>query len=109
MNITGFDLEKAEWAHDETILAHEVIPEGMNPPFDSAWGYLEGPAAMEGHAHAHEEVYIVIKGEGVVTVGEEEAEVTPGDVIEIPPDIYHTIRCENEGDLLWMAFWWESN
>lgn len=107
MNITGFDREKAAPAHNNTILAHEVIPENMNPPFDSAWGYLEANSQMEGHAHPTEEVYIVIKGRGKVVIGEKEAEVKAGDVIEIPPDEYHTMKCEDNGPLLWTAFWWE--
>ena len=108
MNITGFDVDKAKPAHNETILAHEVIPEGMNPPFDSAWGYLEDNSEMEGHSHATEEVYMIFKGEGTVIVEEEEATVSAGDVVEIPPNAYHTMKCNNKGPLLWAAFWWNT-
>ena len=30
----------------------------------------------------------------------------PGDVIEIPPDVVHTMTCQDAGPLLWAALWW---
>ncbi len=39
-------------------------------------------------------------------VGDEERPVGPGDVVEIPPGAYHTVRNESDGELLWFALWW---
>ncbi len=107
MKIKRFSKEKAQSGHNGTILTDEVIPEGMKPPFDSAWGYLENNSKMEVHSHPVEEIYIVIKGEGKVMVADEVEDVTVGDVVEIPPDKEHTMICENKGPFLWVAFWWE--
>jgi len=31
-------------------------PEGIDPPFNSAWGYLENKSGMEAHSHSAEEI-----------------------------------------------------
>jgi mannose-6-phosphate isomerase-like protein (cupin superfamily) len=106
MNIRRFDPAKASKAHNDTILASAFLPEGMAAPFDSAWGYLEDGSAMEPHSHPSVEIYVVIRGGGTVHVGDERQAIGPGDVIEIPPDVMHTVSCERAGPLLWAALWW---
>ncbi|MFW6308934.1 MAG: cupin domain-containing protein [bacterium] len=107
MDIKRFVKEKAQEAHEGTILADDVVPEGLNPPFGHAWGYLENNSEMESHSHPTEEIYIVVQGQGFVQVGEEKSKVVPGDVVEIPPGKEHTMVCKEEGPLLWAALWWE--
>jgi quercetin dioxygenase-like cupin family protein len=34
----------------------------------------------------------VLAGRGIMTIGDEDREVIPGDTIHIPPDIVHSIR-----------------
>jgi len=106
MNIQRFIPAKAHKAHNETILASAFVPAGMRAPFDAAWGYLENDSAMEAHAHPTAEIYVVIRGQGTVHVGDEQEAVGPGDVIEIPPDATHTMSCQSDGPLLWAALWW---
>ena len=106
MNISKFDKNTAVGGHDDTILASAVLPEGMASPFGHAWGYLENGGEMEGHTHPTTEVYLVFAGKGTVVVGDEKAEVSCGDVIEIPPDVYHTMICGDNTALLWAALWW---
>ena len=108
MNIQRFLREQAHKAHNDTILASAVLPAGMSAPFDAAWGYLENDSAMEAHAHPSAEIYLVIKGRGTVNVGDEASPVEPGDVIEIPPDVVHTMSCRDAGPLLWAALWWKA-
>lgn len=46
-----------------------------------------------GHAHAdREEIYVIVRGRGVVIVGEESISVQPDDVLYIPPGPAHTTR-----------------
>lgn len=49
--ISRFDHANAQKAHGDTILAGAVLPDGLHSPFDHAWGYLNGPGAMEPHIH----------------------------------------------------------
>jgi mannose-6-phosphate isomerase-like protein (cupin superfamily) len=105
--IANFSKETASKSHNGTILASRVLPEGMKAPFGDAWGYLEGKSMMEAHAHPTDEVYIIVSGKGVCGIGDEKFGVKPGDVVTIPPDMMHTMECEDGETLLWAAFWWE--
>ena len=106
MKISRFDKATASGGHNDTILASAVLPHGMTAPFGHAWGYLENGGEMEGHTHPTTEVYLVFSGTGTVVVGEESAAIKCGDVIEIPPNVYHTVICDADATLLWAALWW---
>ena len=106
INISRFDKNTAVGGHNDTILASEVLPKGMTSPFGHAWGYLENGGEMEGHSHPTNEVYFVFSGSGTVVVGNEKMKVSCGDVIEIPPNAYHTMICEENAVFLWAALWW---
>ena len=105
--ITRFDPAKAHKAHAGTIQASPVLPEGLLSPFDHAWGYLNGPGAMEEYKHHKEEVYVFTNGNGYVVVDGTCYHVGPGDVVYIPPDALHSVVNEAEGELKWAAFWWD--
>ena len=105
-NKTTFSTEKAYKAHQDTILAGPVLPEGMKAPFDHAWGYLDKPGEMEYHQHDKEEVYFFFEGDGFVRIDGEEIPVSVGDVIRIPPNAMHTVVNRKEQKLLWAALWW---
>jgi methionyl-tRNA synthetase len=61
---------------------------------------------MDGHSHTNAEIYFFHSGTGTVIVGDEEAPVSPGLVVEIPSDTWHTVRNDSDGELLWFALWW---
>lgn len=103
---TTFDPATAQLAHENTILAAPVMPEGLVSPFDHAWGYLDEPGEMEYHKHYKEEVYFFFKGEGFVRIDGEEFPVAPGDVVRVPPDAMHTVINRQNRQLLWAALWW---
>ena len=103
---SNFDPNRAISAHQNTILAAPVMPEGLNAPFDHAWGYLDQPGEMEYHKHPKEEIYFFFKGTGFVRIDGEDIPVVPGDVVRIPPDAMHTVVNKEHAELLWAAFWW---
>ena len=106
MNISRFETQTASKAHKDTILASAVLPAGMKAPFDHAWGYLNDNGSMELHAHPSHEVYFFFEGDGFVVVGDERCAVRGGDVVEIPPNVMHTVENESSKPLLWAALWW---
>ena len=106
MNVGRFDKAAARPAHHNTMLAMDLLPPGVKAPFSHAWGYLGPHSAMEGHTHPTQEIYFFHQGQGVVVVGDEQRPVSPGDVVDIPPDAYHTVRNDSDGELLWFALWW---
>ena len=105
--VSRFNKETAPKAHLDTILAGGVLPAGMKAPFGHAWGYLEGKSMMEVHAHPKDEIYLVFAGRGFCHIGDERFEVKPGDVVEVPPDVMHSMECEDGDTFLWAAFWWD--
>jgi len=107
INKSRFDKNTASGGHNNTILSSAVLPKGMSAPFAHAWGYLENGKEMEGHSHPSDEIYLVFAGKGTVVVGDEKAEVSCGDIIEIPPNAYHTMICGENTTLLWAALWWK--
>lgn len=45
---------------------------------------------LKPHVHEnHEQIYYIIKGSGIISVGDEEAEVKAGDCIYLPSDVPH--------------------
>lgn len=108
MVIRRYNDLNASPAHSGTIRAHEVLPHDgeFTVPFQSAWGYLASAGALEVHSHRTDEIYIIFKGKGRVRVGDETAEVSCGDIVEIPSDMPHNIENLTDSELLWLAFWW---
>ena len=106
VTVERFDKSTAHKAHGGTIWAAPFLPSDMEAPFDSAWGYLDEPGALEPHSHPTDEIYFVFQGQGRVVVAGEEAPVKMGDVISIPANAEHSIICD-EGPLMWAAIWWE--
>ncbi len=47
---------------------------------------------QRGHSHAPEQVYFILEGSGVMTVGNDEQEVHVGDCVLIPSGAEHGIR-----------------
>ena len=105
--VSRFNKETAPKGHNGTILAGKVLPKGLKAPFGDAWGYLEGASMMEAHSHPTDEFYLVVGGRGYCHINGERFAVSPGDVVEIPPNATHTMECEEGETLLWAAFWWK--
>ena len=63
------------------FLAHASVPPG---------------AKLEGHVDPMEEIYIIQTGKGLMQVGDDKQEVSPGDAIHIPIGDFHELT--NIGD-----------
>jgi mannose-6-phosphate isomerase-like protein (cupin superfamily) len=44
------------------------------------------------HAHPTHEWYYVTAGRGVMTVGDDDRDITQGDLVYIPPNVVHSLR-----------------
>ena len=55
------------------------------------------------HSHAPEQVYFILEGSGLMTVGAETQEVGPGDCIFVPPEAHHGIRNQGQGLLRYFS------
>ena len=61
-----------------------------------AQGELKPGKAIELHADPYEEIYYVLQGKGLMTVGVERQRVALGDAVLIPAGALHSL--ENDGD-----------
>jgi quercetin dioxygenase-like cupin family protein len=58
--------------------------------------------ALNPHHHAPSEIYFVIQGKGVVTLGQDEHTVHAGDAVFIPGNVRHGIANRSEGDVVFV-------
>jgi mannose-6-phosphate isomerase-like protein (cupin superfamily) len=68
--------------------------------------WVEGPPGSEQPHHTHpesEQVYVIVKGRGLMMVGDEEQEVGPGMLVFIPPGTPHAIRNTGSDQLLYVS------
>jgi mannose-6-phosphate isomerase-like protein (cupin superfamily) len=47
-----------------------------------------------------------MEGEADLSVGDETQHVMVGDIVPIPANAFHKIRCLANKRLLWIALWW---
>ena len=52
---------------------------------------VKGGEKVHPHQHPTYEFYYVTHGRGIMQIGDETAEVYPGDLIKIPPDTVHSL------------------
>ena len=54
-----------------------------------AWTTLEPGHEARPHSHSYEQIVYIVSGRVRFTVGDESAELGPGDVLLVPPNIEH--------------------
>lgn len=68
--------------------------------------WVEGEHGSEQPVHAHganEQVYVIIRGRGIMRVGNEQQEVGPGTVVFVPPGTGHAILNAGEEPLVYVS------
>jgi mannose-6-phosphate isomerase-like protein (cupin superfamily) len=99
MDVRNVKQVEPEVEHNGTVPVWWLIhPREMKELTDG--GYLELANEFEvavggevfPHDHPTHEFYFVMTGQGVMTVGGEARDVSPGDLIYIPPDTIHSLR-----------------
>jgi mannose-6-phosphate isomerase-like protein (cupin superfamily) len=68
--------------------------------------WVEGEPGSEQSLHAHsdnEQVYVIVRGRGLMKVGEEQEEVGPGTMVFVPPKTDHAIRNPGDEPLLYVS------
>lgn len=75
---------------------------------EACWAILKPGESMTPHKHLPGmvgEIYAIIKGRGLMRIGDEEEEVHEGDVVFIPPEAVHSLTNNGDEELIWFAFW----
>ena len=68
--------------------------------------WVEGGPASGQQVHEHpeqEQIYVIVRGRGLMHVGGEEQEVRPGTLVFVPPATPHAIRNVGEEPLAYVS------
>lgn len=69
-------------------------------------GTLKGGCRTGGGAHEKTEIYYIVRGKGILWLDEDSLSVKPGDIIVIPPHVFHWIDNRmNEEDFVLLTMW----
>ena len=99
-------LEQSPQNHRGGQVSHLLLAPGQFGAENLAVTWVEGKPGSEQPLHSHpanEQVYVIVGGRGVMTVGEERQEVVPGTAILVPPDTPHSIRCVGDERLVFVS------
>jgi mannose-6-phosphate isomerase-like protein (cupin superfamily) len=92
-------LEESPRNHRGGQVSYLLLTKGQFGSENLSVTWVEGGPGSEQLLHAHpanEQVYVIVRGRGLMKVGEEEQEVEAGTLVFTPPGTQHAIR--NVGD-----------
>jgi len=64
------------------------------------WVDVSPGSCQHPHRHLPEQVYVIVRGEGTMKVGEKYKTVKVGDVVYIPPNVVHGIENISDTEML---------
>ncbi|MCM3216677.1 class I tRNA ligase family protein [Niallia taxi] len=110
IKITKYDQSKA--THEYDILCQRLYPlndDIYTSPFGGMLATVKPLKTSKPHDHHEVESFIIFKGKGLITIGDEQSEVVQGDVIYIPPFTNHSLlNLSSTEDLIYYTSWWEN-
>jgi mannose-6-phosphate isomerase-like protein (cupin superfamily) len=71
-----------------------------------AMTWVECPPGSEQQAHRHdtqEQVYVIIRGHGVMRVGDEQQTVSAGALVFVPPGSDHSVRNDSDEAMTYIS------
>jgi len=93
------DAAVEEW---HRLRSHVLMDAGELGSRNMSVTWLEVPAGVEQTLHSHEEaeqVYVVVRGSGHMTVAGDRQPISEGDLVLVPPATDHAISSEESGEL----------
>ncbi|GAB4569605.1 MAG: hypothetical protein Tsb0020_23850 [Haliangiales bacterium] len=86
-----------------------ALPRGDHElPCGAAWGQVGPGQSSRRHMHHERERWLIVAGRGLVSADGVSREVGPGDDIDLPPFVAHTIENPSPDQPLWfVTLWWE--
>lgn len=99
-------LEKSPRNHRGGQVSYLLLTEGQFGSKNLSITWVEGEPdsgqPMDSHP-GNEQVYVIVRGHGVMRVGDEQQEVGPGTMVFIPPGAGHAIRNTGEEPLVYVS------
>jgi len=91
-------------------LLRRVLPSrdlAEEAPWGTAWATVLPGTATDPHGHDEEEIFIVLHGEGILRIGDEDVPLAAGDAVRIPRHERHTFRNESSAPLQFLSIYWD--
>lgn len=81
-------------SHGECLVSHVLHAKQDAPETDLTvtWAELDPNSAQRVDSHDPERVYVIVEGQGVMSVGDEKRSVRAGDLVHVPSNTAHRIR-----------------
>lgn len=109
-----FDLHRrTDWSalvHEYDLDGKRLLPwDGYPMPFGGGWCVVRPHTQSENHTQIDQEIFIAIKGKGVVVIGERRFDFQMGDVVAIPKHTEHYVINDSDDDFHFYVVWWDVN
>ncbi|EIV2083590.1 TPA: cupin domain-containing protein [Klebsiella aerogenes] len=96
--------------HEYGLDGRRLLPWDNYPmPFAGGWCVVRPGTQSEPHTQIDQEIFIAIKGQATLIVGEEQYEFTTGDIAAIPKHTNHYIINDSTEDFHFYVVWWDMN
>lgn len=91
-------------SYSSKMLLDDVVAGGKSMNINE--GTLKGGCGTPGATHTEVEIYYVVKGEAVLSLGEEKIDIAPGSVVYIPAGCFHGLKNKSATeDFVLLTFW----
>ena len=94
--MVGHFVDKSQCTHRTIFPGVEIFTKAGERMMLSLAEFQPG-AVVEAHSHPHEQVGMVLEGQGRFIVGDEERILGPGDMYTIPGGVTHRVVALDEG------------
>ena len=99
-------LDQSPRNHRGGQVSYLLLTEGQFSSKNLTITWVEGDSGSEQAVHAHpanEQVFVIVRGRGIMKVGDDEEEVGPGTMIFVPPSTGHAIRNTGAEPLVYVS------
>lgn len=99
-------LEQSPRNHRGGQVSYLLLGKGQFGSQNLTITWVEGAPGSQQSSHSHqanEQAYVMVRGRGLMMVGDESQEVGPGTVIFVPPNTNHSIQNIGEEPLLFIG------
>ena len=110
----------------KVINSREVKPFSTGPTYDSRMilddivagtktvqineGTLKGGCNTGGGTHEDNEIYYIVKGEGILTLGDKVYDVSQGSLVFIPAGVFHAVKNKSKKkDFVLITIWMDAS
>lgn len=109
-----FDLyRKIKWndlVHEYALDGQRLLPwEGYPMPFAGGWCVVRPHTQSEPHTQIDQEIFIAIKGQAKVVIGDDQFDFEMGDIVAIPKHLNHYVINDSNEDFHFYVLWWDEN